>query len=43
MMILAFAGPVLAGIGYFNAGEALVFPTIYTMMLLSLIVVLPPR
>lgn len=40
MMILAFAGPVLAGIGYFNAGEALVFPTIYTMMLLSLIVVL---
>ncbi|WP_136637566.1 DUF3772 domain-containing protein [Pseudooceanicola onchidii] len=40
VVVLAIAGPVLAGIGYFNAGEALVFPTISTLMLLALIVVL---
>ncbi|EAQ01576.1 Small Conductance Mechanosensitive Ion Channel [Pseudooceanicola batsensis HTCC2597] len=39
-MGIAVLGPVLAAIGYFNAGEALVYPTISSLMLLSLIVVL---
>lgn len=40
VIVLAVAGPVFAGIGYFNAGEALVFPTISTLMLMALLVVL---
>lgn len=40
VIVLAAAGPVFAGIGYFNAGEALVYPTISTLMLLALLVVL---
>lgn len=40
VILLAVIGPVLAGIGYFNAGEALVYPTIATLMLLALVVTL---
>lgn len=40
VIVVAFAGPAFAGIGYFNAGEALVFPTIATLMLLGLLAVL---
>ncbi|WP_375172775.1 DUF3772 domain-containing protein [Pseudooceanicola sp.] len=40
VIFLAIAGPVLAGVGYVNAGEALVYPTISTLMLLALLAVL---
>jgi len=39
-MVAAVAGPAFAAIGYFNAGEALVYPTISTLMLMALLVVL---
>lgn len=38
--VLAVVGPVLAGVGYVNAGEAVVFPTIYSLALLALLVAL---
>lgn len=39
VIMLAIAGPVLAAIGYFNAGQALVYPTVSSLMLLALLVV----
>jgi small-conductance mechanosensitive channel len=39
VIILAIAGPVLAAVGYFNAGQALVYPTVSSLMLLALLVV----
>lgn len=39
-MVIAVAGPVFAAIGYFNAGEALVYPAISSLMLMALLVVL---
>ncbi|WP_407496531.1 DUF3772 domain-containing protein [Pseudooceanicola sp. MF1-13] len=39
-MVAAVAGPAFAAIGYFNAGEALVYPTISSLMLMALLVVL---
>ena len=38
IVALAIAGPVLAGVGYVNAGEAIVYPTIQSLALLALLV-----
>ncbi|WP_370284757.1 DUF3772 domain-containing protein [Pseudooceanicola nanhaiensis] len=40
VILVAIVGPLLAGIGYFNAGYAIVFPTIFSLQLLGVIVIL---
>lgn len=38
--IVGIAGPILAGIGYFRVGEALVYPTVATLALIGLVMVM---
>lgn len=38
--LFAILGPVLAGIGYFNAGYSIVFPSIFTLQIFGLLVIL---
>lgn len=39
-MVLAVIGPVMSAIGYANAGEAMIFPTVQTFALLGVLLVL---
>jgi small-conductance mechanosensitive channel len=39
-IVVAFVGPVMAAIGYGQAGDALVFPTVYSLAVLGLVLVL---
>ncbi|OWU83468.1 mechanosensitive ion channel protein MscS [Oceanicola sp. 22II-s10i] len=38
--LLAIVGPLLAGIGYFNAGYSLLFPLVFTIQTLGILVIL---
>ena len=40
ILVLAIIGPVLAAIGYFEAGQAIVFPTAMSLGLLALLLIL---
>ncbi|MGR3453046.1 DUF3772 domain-containing protein [Pseudooceanicola sp.] len=40
VIAVAVLGPLLAGIGYFNAGYAIVFPMIFSLQVLGIIVIL---
>ena len=39
-MLVGIAGPILSGVGYFNIAEALIFPTILTLGLFALLLML---
>ncbi len=40
LMLVGIGGPVLAGIGYFGAAEAIMFPTVLTLALVAFLAVL---
>ncbi|MDF1854191.1 DUF3772 domain-containing protein [Pseudooceanicola sp.] len=40
IVVLAIAGPVLAGVGYFNAGYAIVFPVIFSLQAIGVVMIL---
>jgi len=40
VLAIAIVGPVLAGIGYFKAGYAIIFPTVFSLQTLGILVIL---